>query len=95
MQNQVFPEESSWRTIDDSLSGNEESGGEQSVGFAALNATAKFGFFPAGKELSVFSLQSSSRSCRGAWKGARVAWVDAGELPLAPTFGHIPKICSF
>ena len=75
-----------------------------SVGFAALNATAKFGFFPAGKEfrqfsvvssqLSVFSSQSSSRSCRGAWKGARVAWVDAGELPLAPTFGHIPKIIS-
>ena len=30
-----------------------------SVGFAALNATAKFGFFPAGKELSVFSLQFS------------------------------------
>ena len=76
-----------------------------SVGFAALNATAKFGFFPAGKEFrqfsvvsfqsSVFSFQLSSRSCRGAWKGARVAWVDAGELPLAPTFGHIPKICSF
>ena len=76
-----------------------------SVGFAALNATAKFGFFPAGKEfrqssvvscqLSVVSSQLSSRSCRGAWKGARVAWVDAGELPLAPTFGHIPKICSF
>ena len=68
-----------------------------SVGFAALNATAKFGFFPAGKEFrqfSVFSFQSSSRSCRGAWKGARVAWVDAGELPLAPTFGHIPKIIS-
>ena len=39
-----------------------------SVGFAALNATAKFGFFPAGKELSVFSLQLSSRSCRGEWK---------------------------
>ena len=30
-----------------------------SVGFAALNATAKFGFFPAGKELSVLSCQSS------------------------------------
>ena len=30
-----------------------------SVGFAALNATAKFGFFPAGKELSVFSRQFS------------------------------------
>ena len=68
-----------------------------SVGFAALNATAKFGFFPAGKEFrqfSVVSFQFASRSCRGAWKGARVAWVDAGELPLAPTFGHIPKIIS-
>ncbi len=30
-----------------------------SVGFAALNATAKFGFFPAGKEMSVVSFQSS------------------------------------
>ena len=30
-----------------------------SVGFAALNATAKFGFFPVGKELSVFSRQFS------------------------------------
>ena len=67
-----------------------------SVGFAALNATAKFGFFPAGKEFSVFSFQLSSRSCgAGACRGARVAWVDAGGLPLAPTFGHIPKICSF
>ena len=75
-----------------------------SVGFAALNATAKFGFSLREKscqfsvfsfQLSVVSFQLSSRSCRGAWKGARVAWVDAGELPLAPTFGHIPKICSF
>ena len=42
-----------------------------SVGFAALNATAKFGFFPAGKEfrqLSVVSFQLSSRSCRVEWK---------------------------
>ena len=30
-----------------------------SVGFAALNATAKFGFFPGGKELSVLSFQFS------------------------------------
>ena len=38
-----------------------------SVGFAALNATAKFGFFPAGKEfrqLSVFSCQFSVVSCQ-------------------------------
>ena len=41
------------------------------MGFAALNATAKFGFFPVGKEfrqLSVVSFQFTSRSCRGEWK---------------------------
>ena len=33
-----------------------------SVGFAALNATAKFGFFPAGKEFRQFSVVSSQLS---------------------------------
>ena len=31
------------------------------------------------------SRQLSVRSCRGAWKGARVAREDAGELPLNVT----------
>ena len=33
-----------------------------SVGFAALNATAKFGFFPAGKEFRQFSVVSFQSS---------------------------------
>ena len=41
-----------------------------SVGFTALNATAKFGFFPAGKELSVFSLQFSVVSLHRVAVGA-------------------------
>ena len=50
------------------------------MGIASLNRPAKFGFFPAGKELS-------ARSSRGCWKADRVAWV-AGELPLAPTIDY-------
>ena len=60
------------------------------VGFASLNATAKFGFFPAGKELSVFSLQFSvfslqlsSRSCRGEWK------FNVTNLKILPGTGKI------
>ena len=50
-----------------------------SVGFAALNATAKFGFFPAGKEFrqsSVFSLQSS------VFSRLRVAVGAPGRAPV-------------
>ena len=36
-----------------------------SVGFAALNATAKFGFFPAGKEFRQFSVVSRLRVAVG------------------------------
>ena len=53
-------------------------------GIASLNRPAKFGFFPAGKELS-------ARSSRGCWKAARVARV-AGELPLASTMGCKSRI---
>ena len=36
-------------------------------------------------QISVFSRRIVSRSCRGAWEGARDAGVDAGLLPQAPT----------
>ncbi len=39
----MFPEESSCRTVDDSLSGNDMRESPLFVGFATLNATAKFG----------------------------------------------------
>ena len=42
----MFPEESSCRTVDDSLSGNDMRESPLSVGFATLNATAKFGLSP-------------------------------------------------
>ena len=64
-----------------------------SVGFAALSATAKFGFFPAGKEFrqfsvvssqsSVFSFQFASRSCRGEWK------FNVTNLKILPGTGKI------
>ena len=37
MQNQIFPQESSWRTGDDSLSGNDRGESPQSGGIATLN----------------------------------------------------------
>ena len=40
----------------------ETSQSTMSVGFAALNATAKFGFFPAGKEFRQFSVVSFQSS---------------------------------
>ena len=42
----MFPEESSLRTVDDSLSGNDMRESSLSVGIATLNATAKFGLSP-------------------------------------------------
>ena len=56
-------------------------GGDPAVrGYRCAQPPAKFGFFPAGKELSedscqfsVFRFQMSARSGRGAWKGARMA----------------------
>ncbi len=52
-------------------------GGDPAVrGYRGAQPPAKFGFFPAGKELSedscqfsVFRFQMSARSGRGAWKG--------------------------
>ena len=43
--------------------------------------------------MSVVRFEIALRSCRGAWKGARVAWMDAGELPLAPTM-VCKSVCS-
>ena len=45
MQSQMFPYESSWRTVDDSLSGNDKGESPQSGGIATLNRPAKSGFF--------------------------------------------------
>ena len=42
----MFPEESSCRTVDDSLSGNDMRESPLSVGIATLNATAKVGLSP-------------------------------------------------
>ena len=42
----MFPEESSCRTVDDSLSGNDMRESPLSVGIATLNATAKLGLSP-------------------------------------------------
>ena len=71
-----------------------------SVGFAALNATAKFGFFPAGKEFrqlsvvsfqsSVFSFQLSVVSFQSSLRSCRVEWkFNVTNLKILPGTGKI------
>ena len=70
----------------------ETRGGEPAIrGYRCAQPPAKFGFFPAGKELSegscqfsVFRFQMSARSCRGVWKDARDAGVGYGRASTPP-----------